>query len=239
MRSILFHYKQFPSGEIDGQYQCCSICDRTGVHNSVDSHKNRENDHQRQQKDHLSGKGYNDTQNCFAHRGKEAGRHWLDTINKSKQHKNFQISFCKLEIKVASASESSYDLVREKLETKEENYSNRSTDSRRILISLPDSVEFFRPVIKSPDRLGTLRYTNADGHKYHIDLGDDAYTGNRNVASINRGGSIMTEYIVHNNLYCSNGKLIDTGCKSQRTDRFQQCKLWAKHIRFQFHFAEF
>lgn len=161
--SSQLHFIQFSSGKHNSQNKGCRICNGARVHNAVDSHKIGQDDNQRQKENKLSGKGHDDAQLCFAYGCKEACGHGLYAIGKGKKHKNPEIAFCKLEIKVASCSEQSHDLMWKNLETEKKYSGNNGAGNNRIPIGFSDPIILFGAVIKAPDRLASLGNTDTDG----------------------------------------------------------------------------
>ena len=145
----LAHLRQFSSRKHNRQHKCRCIRDRSCVHHSVNSHKQRENNNQRQQENYLSCQWHDDTQFRHSNGSKESRRHWLNPIGKCHKHKNLQITFRKLEIQITSRSKDAHDLVRKQLETGKEYRSNHCTCSYRITIRLSNSVIFLRSIIES------------------------------------------------------------------------------------------
>ena len=85
---------------------------------------------------------------------------------------------------------------------------------------------------------GSLGDSDADGHKYLIDFGNDPCTGDWNITPVGGECSVMAKCIVHDDLHCSNGNLIDTGCHSQRKNGRQIACLRNQHGVVQVHFPE-
>lgn len=122
-----FHNSEFTSGKNNSQYECGGICNRSCVHDTIDSKEEGEDDDQWQQEEYLPCEGHDHTESCFSHGGKKSGRHRLDSVGKSHQHEDSEIFFRKLKVQVASVSEDAYDLVREELETDKKYGCNHST----------------------------------------------------------------------------------------------------------------
>lgn len=118
--SALLHFSQFSSRKHNRQRKCRCICDRSCIHHSINSHKQREDNDQWQKKNHLSCQRHYNTQLRHTDRSKETGRYRLDTVCKGHKHKYFQITFCKLKIQLTSCSEDTHDLVWKYLETEKE-----------------------------------------------------------------------------------------------------------------------
>ena len=114
------HFSQFSSRKHNRQRKCRCICDRSCIHHSINSHKQREDNDQWQKKNHLSCQRHYNTQLRHTDRSKETGRYRLDTVCKGHKHKYFQITFCKLKIQLTSCSEDTHDLVWKYLETEKE-----------------------------------------------------------------------------------------------------------------------
>ena len=87
------------------------------------------------EKNKLSGKGHDNSKFCFSDGGKKSCRHGLYAVGKGQKHKNPKIAFCKLKVQIASCSEKSYNLVREKLKTEKKYSCDNGTGSYGITIS--------------------------------------------------------------------------------------------------------
>ena len=69
-----FHNSKFLSCKNNCKHESRSICDRSCIHDTVNSKKEREDHDQRQQEKYLSCKGHNDTKLCLADRGEKSGQ---------------------------------------------------------------------------------------------------------------------------------------------------------------------
>ena len=64
-------------------------------------------------------------------------------------------------------------------------------------------------IVVTGDWLHALRDTDDHGEKHHINLGDDAGTGQRNFTSVRGKCTLMTQGIIHDDLYDHHGNLIN------------------------------
>ena len=120
----------------------------------------------------------------------------MDSVGKGKQHKYFQIALRKLEIKLASGSEKSHDLVWKQLKTHKKYSGDYRAGSNRAAVGFTYPVISGSSVIKAPDRLTALGNANTDRKKYLIYFGNNPDTGNGNVSTVNRICSVVTKDIV-------------------------------------------
>ena len=84
----------------------------------------------------------------------------------------------------------------EELEADKKYHSDNSAKCYGTAVSLTHTAVFLGSVIKTPDGLGTLGDSDADGHKYLIYLGNNTNTGNGNITSIYGICSIITQNII-------------------------------------------
>lgn len=165
-----FHNSKFLSCKNNCKHESRSICNRSCIHDTVNSKKEWEDHDQRQQEKYLSCKGHDDTKLCLADRGKKSGRHRLYPIGKSHQHKDAEIFFRKLKVQIVSVSEDAHDLMWEELEADKKYHSDNGAKCYGTAVSLTHTAVFFGSVIKTPDGLGTLGDSDADSHKYLVDF---------------------------------------------------------------------
>ena len=111
-----FHDPEFTSGKDNSQYEGGGICNRSRIHDTIDSEEERKDDDQWQQEEHLPCEGHDHTKPGFSNGGKKAGGHRLDPVGKGHQHEDAEIFFRKMKVQVAAVSEDAYDLMREELE---------------------------------------------------------------------------------------------------------------------------
>ena len=73
------------------------IGDGTGIHDAVDSYKERQDHDQGKQKNKLSGKGHDNSKFCFSDGGKKSCRHGLYAVGKGQKHKKSEDSVLQTE----------------------------------------------------------------------------------------------------------------------------------------------
>ena len=66
-------------------------------------------------------------------------------------------------------------------------------------------------VIVADDGLDALRNADDKGHEDHVHLGDDARTGQRDVAAVDRECPVVGQRVVHDDLHHGHGHLVETG----------------------------
>ena len=110
--------------------------------------------------------------------------------------------------------------MRKDLKAQEKDGGNGGTQYDGETVGFPHTVILSGTVVKSPDRLASLGNTNADGHENAVDFGNNACTGNGNVASVGRCRAVMAEHIVHDDLHQCNGDLVDAGSHTKRDNGF-------------------
>ena len=82
----------------DCENSCSSIGNRTCKHDTVDSHENRENDHQRYQKNNLSRHGKKNSLRGFSDGSEEIGSYRLQSVKEGAEQKNPEKFYGKLVI---------------------------------------------------------------------------------------------------------------------------------------------
>ena len=108
----------------------CDICYRTCIHDTVDSHEDREDHDERQQEENLSRQRHEDTKLRFTDRIEEIRSYRLDAVDQGEEHINPEIPFGELIVKFASFSEDTDDLSWEKLEACKRNQRQEGSGSK-------------------------------------------------------------------------------------------------------------
>ncbi len=129
------------------------VRNRTGIHDSVNSHKEGEDQDHGDQEQNLSCHGKHNTAGGFADGSEKVSGHRLQAVQEGTEHKNAEILLGKLIIKLVSGTEKADDLPGEVLETYKCSHSQNSCCSGCAQIRLFHPGIVFGAVIKSHDRL--------------------------------------------------------------------------------------
>ena len=110
------HYFELCADEYDSENCCDEVCDRCGVHCTVNAHKHWQNHQQRQQEDNLTGQRKEDAAFRHTNRGEEVGGNRLQEVHAGEEHVNTEVLFRKSEVFFRTAAEQTDNLTREQLE---------------------------------------------------------------------------------------------------------------------------
>ena len=78
---------QFVQDKDTGHHKSCKVCHRSGKQDSIDSHKDGENQKERDQEDHLTSHGQKKSFQWFANGCKEVGGDQLHTVDNHHEEK--------------------------------------------------------------------------------------------------------------------------------------------------------
>ena len=187
------------------------IGDGTGVHNAIDAEDEREDDNQRQQEQNLPRQRHKHAQLRLTDRAEEIGRDRLDAIDKREEHIDAEVALRELEIHLAARSEHADDLPREQLEAEKRDHRQHRGRTQRQQVGVLNTVVQLSAVIVADDGLDALRNADDKGHEDHVHLGDDARTGQRDVAAVDRECPVVGQRVVHDDLHHGHGHLVETG----------------------------
>lgn len=135
----------------------------------------------------------------------------MKAVDKGHEHIDAEISLGKLEICFAARSKDADNRTGKELKTQKCNNGNHHDDTRCRQIGFFHTRVILRAVIEAEDRLAALADAHNKCHKQDVDLGDNAYTGKRDIAAIKGKRAIIGQCVVQGNLHSRHGQLIEAG----------------------------
>lgn len=153
---------QFVQDKDTGHHKSCKVCHRSGKQDSIDSHKDGENQKERDQEDHLTSHGQKKSFQWFANGCKEVGGDQLHTVDNHHEKKNTHKAHSKFIVGSISASKQGKDLSGEELESAEAQSRNNEITFDGKPVGFFNSAIFPGSIVKTDDRLCSLR--NSDDY---------------------------------------------------------------------------
>ena len=138
----LFHILKLSKYKPDGNDSSSQVQGSSGIHNTINSHKYREESGSVAVKQNLPGQGHDHAKFCLSDRCKESGGHWLNAIDKCHKHKYTEIPFRKPVICFISTTKQSNDLAWKYLEAGKK-YNTGNNSCQAVFCMFPHPVKFF------------------------------------------------------------------------------------------------
>ena len=110
LKLLLLHLLQSSASHQQRQDRRGKVGNRSGIHDTVDSHQHRQHQNERQQEDDLSGQCQQCTAGRLADRSKEIRGDRLDAVEEGEEQVDAEVTLCKSEVFLAAAAKQSDDL---------------------------------------------------------------------------------------------------------------------------------
>ncbi len=182
----MLHFFHFPCDQTDRYDECDAVRCRTGKENAVKSEEQRQDEHERNEKDDLPCHGEQQSLYRFPDSGKEIGRNKLHSVENNHKKENPHKSHRKFKVSRITCAEQGDDLIRKELEEDKSDCGDTQICCDGKFISLPHSVILPGAVIETDDRLGTLRDSDNDSKQDRVCFHHDAAGGERNFFPVYR-----------------------------------------------------
>ena len=144
---FVYNFKFFPH-KPSRKYCCNSVRYGSRIHNTVNSHENRKDNQQRQQKNNLSCKRKKHAFSRFSDRCKGICSNRLYSVNKGEKQINTEKFLCKSKIFFASRTENRDNFSRKNLKQKKRCRGNKNGRRERFFISFFYSFSVSRIVVQ-------------------------------------------------------------------------------------------